>query len=174
MRQITRGIGAVALAVLVGSSMVACNASTGTPTAAVPVPAATHTFKMPVFVATTPAAPTATPAPTLAPPAAPTNAVQLMALNTTDAPDPGDVEGDYSWTAPAGQVDGYYFFIMGTYVGVPAPSTTCDSSWQKLPGNAATHREAVMEAAHPSYICAFNAAGTSPTVKFQIKFGPGA
>jgi hypothetical protein len=83
------------------------------------------------------------------------------------------VEADYAWTAPAGQVDGYYFFAVHTTVGGATPRLTCGPDWTTLPASPTTYRVPQVEAAHATYICAFNSAGTSKTVEFQIKFGPG-
>jgi hypothetical protein len=119
-----------------------------------------------------------TPIPTaLQAPQAPTNAVQMMVAMPTDDPDydpdyPDAIAAEYSWTPPAGPIDGYYFFVMGTYLD-EQPSTTCDASWEVLPASATSHRDTYVEADNPTYICAFNAAGTSPTVEFEIAYGPG-
>ena len=145
--------------VFVAGCLGGCTASGGTASIAAASASAT--------LAVTPAPATPTP---LLPPAAPGNPVQTMNLN----PDKADaVEADYTWTAPAGQVDGYYFYTIHAMVGVPSPRLTCGPDWTKLPASPATYRLPEVQAALPTYICAFNSAGTSNTVEFQIKFGPG-
>jgi hypothetical protein len=121
---------------------------------------------------------TSTPSPSaLQPPQAPTHAIQMMVAMPTDDPDydpdyPDAIAAEYSWTPPPGPIDGYYFFVMGTYLG-EKPSTTCDASWRVLPASATSYRDTYVETDNPTYICAFNAAGTSPTVEFEIGHGSG-
>jgi hypothetical protein len=110
-------------------------------------------------------------------PAAPTNAIQMMIAvvagdSEFDPNGPEIVAAEYSWTPPAGPIDGYYFYLAQVFTD-RTPRTTCDSSWEKLPASATTHRIPSMQSDTPSYICAFNAAGTSPTVQFTIAYGPG-
>jgi hypothetical protein len=127
--------------------------------------------------ATIPAA-TATPAPTtnqLQPPAAPTSLSEWA-----DFSDPL-VPAYFKWTAPAGPIDGYYLWVVGgAYVdasgnAVAPPAAICgpNPGWETLPASATTYEIPGIEADPPvTYICAFNEAGTSPTVKFPITGGP--
>ena len=94
------------------------------------------------------------------PPAAPTGLHEWV----DESSDP--VPAHFAWTPPSGPISGYYFWKKGVYVGMTAPPAICGPSWQKLPATATTYTIDSVEAEPDAYICAFNAAGTSPTVHF--------
>ena len=109
------------------------------------------------------ATPTPTPTPTKAkvkPPAAPTGLHEWV----DESSDP--VPAHFAWTPPSGPISGYYFWTKGVYVGMTPPPAICGPSWDKLPATSTTYTIAEVQAQPDAYICAFNAAGTSPTVHF--------
>jgi hypothetical protein len=93
-------------------------------------------------------------------PAAPTGLHEWV----DESSDP--VPAHFAWTAPSGPISGYYFWKKGVYVGMTAPPAICGPSWDKLPANATTYTINAVQAQPDAYICAFNDAGTSPTVHF--------
>jgi hypothetical protein len=94
------------------------------------------------------------------PPAAPTGLHEWV----DESSDP--VPAHFAWTPPSGPIGGYYFWKKGVYVGMTPPPAICGPSWEKLPATATTYTINSVEAQPDAYICAFNAAGTSPTVHF--------
>jgi hypothetical protein len=94
------------------------------------------------------------------PPAAPTGLHEWV----DESSDP--VPAHFAWTAPSGPIDGYYFWKKGVYVDMTPPPTICGPTWVKLPAAATTYTLDAVQAEPDAYICAFNAAGTSPTVQF--------
>ena len=94
------------------------------------------------------------------PPAAPTGLHEWV----DESSDP--VPAHFAWTPPSGPIDGYYFWTKGVYVGISPPPAICGPTWKKLPATATTYTIDVVQADPDAYICAFNAAGTSPTVHF--------
>ena len=94
------------------------------------------------------------------PPAAPTGLHEWVEESKVPVP------AHFAWTPPSGPISGYYFWTKGVYVGMTAPPAICGPSWKKLPGTAKTYTIAEVQANPDAYICAFNAAGTSPTVHF--------
>ena len=85
-------------------------------------------------------------------------------LFRSESKDP--VPAHFAWTAPSGPISGYYFWTKGVYVGMTPPPAICGPSWEKLPATATTHTIDAVQAEPDAYICAFNDAGTSPTVHF--------
>jgi hypothetical protein len=113
----------------------------------------------------------------LQPPAAPTGLSEWA-----DFSDPL-VPAYFKWTAPAGPINGYYLYVVaGAYVdasgnAVAPPAVVCgpNPGWETLPASATTYEINGIEADAPvTYICAFNEAGTSPTVRFPITEDPTA
>ena len=94
------------------------------------------------------------------PPAAPTGLHEWV----DESKDP--VPAHFAWTPPSGPISGYYFWTKGVYVGMTPPPAICGPTWKKLPATAKTYTIAEVQADPDAYICAFNAAGTSPTVHF--------
>ena len=94
------------------------------------------------------------------PPAAPTGLHEWV----DESSDP--VPAHFAWTPPSGPISGYYFWKKGVYVGMTPPPAICGPSWDKIPATATTYTIASVEAQPDAYICAFNDAGTSPTVHF--------
>ena len=94
------------------------------------------------------------------PPAAPTGLHEWV----DESKDP--VPAYFAWTAPSGPISGYYFWVKGVYVGMTPPPAICGPKWDKIPANATTYTIDVVQAQPDAYICAYNAAGTSPTVHF--------
>ena len=94
------------------------------------------------------------------PPAAPTGLHEWV----DESKDP--VPAHFAWTPPSGPISGYYFWIKGVYVGITPPPAICGPSWDKLPATSSTYTIDEVQAQPDAYICAFNAAGTSPTVQF--------
>ena len=76
------------------------------------------------------------------------------------------VPAHFAWTPPSGTIGGYYFWKKGVYVGMTPPPAICGPTWEKLPATAKTYTIDAVQAEPDAYICAFNAAGTSPTVHF--------
>jgi hypothetical protein len=138
-----------------------CNSATGSsqPAAATPTP-------------TQPQAATATPAPTptaaaLQPPAAPTGLNEWI-VPISDA-DGTRVAAQFFWTPPSGQISGYYFWKKGNYTDEEtAPPAICGPTWQVLSASATKYEIPSVQSPPEAYICAFNDAGTSPTVRFPI------
>ena len=76
----------------------------------------------------------------------------------------GYVALHYSWTKPAGQVDGYYLNAVW-FDEDPGPALSpCKSSWKKLAASVTTHQEGVQNGTYRVFLCAYNKAGKSPTV----------
>jgi hypothetical protein len=98
--------------------------------------------------------------PQLKPPAAPTGLHEWVDQSSDPVP------AHFAWTPPSGPIDGYYFWIKGTYADMTPPPAICGPSWDKLPATATTYTIDSVETEPNAYICAFNAAGTSPTVHF--------
>ena len=94
------------------------------------------------------------------PPAAPTGLHEWVNESSNPVP------AHFAWTPPSGPISGYYFWKKGVYVGMTAPPAICGPTWDKLPANATTYTIDAVQAEPDAYICAFNAAGTSPTVHF--------
>jgi hypothetical protein len=94
------------------------------------------------------------------PPAAPTGLHEWVDESKNPVP------AHFAWTPPSGPISGYYFWIKGVYVGITPPPAICGPSWDKLPGTASTYTIDEVQAQPDAYICAYNAAGTSPTVHF--------
>ena len=166
----SKSIALVLAGLLTAASLAACSKSGATPastTAGQPTSAGQQSIEATLTGQQEPAS-TPTQAP-LQPPAAPTNLIQMMAQNPDD---PGAVEADYSWTPPPGPIDGYYFLVQGNYADA-TPRLTCGPDWQRLSASATAYQIASVQSEGPTYICAFNAAGTSPTVEFEIRYGPG-
>jgi hypothetical protein len=141
-----------------------CTTSAATSPPATPTPAPTATELQPSPVESQPA--TATPAPTptqLQPPAAPTD------LNEWIIPSAGgDVAAEFFWGRPPGEISGYYLWKKGVYADMTPPPAICGPTWQVLPASATTYEMSIVQAPPEVYICAFNQAGTSPTVRFPI------
>ncbi|MGD0122369.1 MAG: hypothetical protein ABSC46_07405 [Candidatus Limnocylindrales bacterium] len=95
----------------------------------------------------------------LQPPAAPTGLHEWV----DESSDP--VPAYFEWTAPPGPISGYYIWKKGVYVDTPPPAI-CGPTWTKLPASATTLTMESVESEPSEYICAFNDAGTSPTVQF--------
>jgi hypothetical protein len=113
---------------------------------------------------------TATPVPTptrLQPPAAPTNLNEwIVPISEADGV---RVAAQFFWTPPSGQIDGYYFWKKGIYTEEETPPPAiCGPTWQVLPASATTYEMPSVQSPPEAYICAFNDAGTSPTVRFPI------
>jgi hypothetical protein len=118
--------------------------------------------------AATSSAPVTSAAPTgtqLQPPAAPTD------LNEWAVPfvDGTGASEEFSWTAPDGTISGYYFSTSATYANGTPPPAKCGPSWQVIPASADTFEIASVATDPEAFICAFNAAGTSATVKFMMQ-----
>jgi hypothetical protein len=96
----------------------------------------------------------------LKPPAEPTELHEWV----DESSDP--VPAHFAWTPPSGTIGGYYFWKKGVYVGMTPPPAICGPTWEKLPATAKTYTIDAVQAEPDAYICAFNAAGTSPTVHF--------
>jgi len=111
------------------------------------------------FTKDTPVASTPTKA-KVKPPAAPTGLHEWVDASSNPVP------AHFAWTPPTGPISGYYFWKKGVYVGMTAPPAICGPSWQKLPATAVTYTIDSVQAEPDAYICAFNGAGTSPTVHF--------
>jgi len=149
------GVGLAGL--LAAVAIAGCSASTTSPGAgATPSPR--------------PASPTPTSEPTkLQPPAAPTELSEWM----VDSEDQTSAAANFKWTPPPGPIGGYYFWVVGVYVdadgnAVSPPPAICGPSWETIPASATTHQIDSVESDPEAYICAFNAAGTSPTVQFPM------
>jgi hypothetical protein len=104
---------------------------------------------------------------TLQVPAAPTN---LKEWTVAFADESGEA-AHFSWTPPPGKVNGYYFWTEGNYVdiegnAVTPPPAICGPTWEVIPASATTYEMESVQSAPEAYICAFNDAGTSPTVQF--------
>ena len=96
----------------------------------------------------------------LKPPAAPTELHEWV----DESSDP--VPAHFAWTPPSGPISGYYFWKKGFYADMTPPPAICGPSWDKIPATATTYTIDAVEAQPDAYICAFNDAGTSPTVHF--------
>ena len=72
----------------------------------------------------------------------------------------------FAWTPPSGPISGYYFWKKGVYVGMTPPPAICGPNWEKIPATSTTYTIDSVQAEQDAYICAFNDAGTSPTVHF--------
>jgi hypothetical protein len=94
------------------------------------------------------------------PPAAPTGLHEWVDESKNPVP------AYFAWTAPSGPIGGYYFWVKGVYVDMTPPPAVCGPSWDKIPANATTYTIDEVQAQPDAYICAYNAAGTSPTVHF--------
>jgi hypothetical protein len=94
------------------------------------------------------------------PPAAPTGLHEWV----DESSDP--VPAHFAWTPPSGPISGYYFWKKGFYADMTPPPAICGPSWDKIPATATTYTIDAVEAQPDAYICAFNDAGTSPTVHF--------
>ena len=85
-----------------------------------------------------------------------------------ESADGSSAAADFSWTAPSGQVDGYYFKTIGEAANGTISSTPCDASWTRLPATPTAYELPSIESEPDAYLCAFNSAGTSPTVGFPM------
>jgi hypothetical protein len=75
---------------------------------------------------------------------------------------------DLTWTPPAASIRGYYLnivFYEAGDMGTPAPEP-CGPTWKKVSASVNTYTIPAVETPPLVYICAFNDAGTSPTVMF--------
>ena len=100
------------------------------------------------------------------PPAAPTGLHEWVDESKVPVP------AHFAWTPPSGPISGYYFWTKGVYVGMTPPPAICGPTWKKLPATSKTYTIAEVQADPDAYICAFNAAGTSPTVHFTQNTPP--
>lgn len=152
---------------LLAAAMVAgCSpASSGTATAA--SSASNQAVSSASNPAVSPAVSSATTPAQLRLPAAPTD------LNQWAVPfvDGTGASEEFSWTAPGGTIAGYYFATAGTYTTGTPPPATCGPGWQILQASAVTFELASVDTDPEAYICAFNDAGTSPTVVFKMQLG---
>lgn len=158
------GVGLASL--LVAVALAGCSSSATSPGAT--SPGATSTSS-PQLASPTPTAESTQ----LQPPAAPTELSEWIVISDTDPA----VPAYFKWTAAAGPISGYYFWIEGTYVDesgnpVTPPPAICGPSWETLPASPTTLRIDSVESEPQAYICAFNAAGTSPTVLFPVVSAP--
>ena len=97
----------------------------------------------------------------LQPPAAPTGLHEWVDETSSDVP------AYFVWTPPSGPIGGYYFYIKGAWAGdITPPPAICGPTWEKLPGSATKHTIQTVSSQPETYICAYNDAGTSPTVRF--------
>jgi hypothetical protein len=108
---------------------------------------------------------------TLGAPGAPTGLKETI----VESADGSSAAADFSWQPGAGEIDGYYFFVVGTYVDqngngmtLPPEKLKCDATWTKLPAGPTTYELPSVESEPQAYLCAFNSAGTSPTVQFPM------
>jgi hypothetical protein len=104
----------------------------------------------------------------LAPPAAPI-AIEAQLIST--GPDTYRAE-DLSWTPPPGPISGYYLKITQPAIDYSPPPEVCDSSWTRVSGSAKGYHIQAVETPPIIFICAFNDAGTSPTVQFPEAMQP--
>lgn len=142
-----------------------CTTSAATIPPASATPAPTPTALQPSPIGSGPASTTPAPQPTqLQPPAVPTDLNEWI-IPTGD----GVVAAQFFWGRPPGEISGYYFWKKGVYTSEEtAPPAICGPTWQVLPASATTYEMTSIQAPPEVYICAFNGAGTSPTVRFPI------
>jgi hypothetical protein len=143
---------------LVSAAVAGCSTAGSSATSSAPPASSAATSS----TTATSAAPTAT---QLRPPAAPTD------LNEWAVPfvDGTGASEEFSWTAPNGTISGYYFSTSGPYANGTPPPAKCGPTWQVIPAAADTYELASVETDPEAYICAFNDAGTSATVKFTMQ-----
>ncbi len=74
----------------------------------------------------------------------------------------------FHWTKPAGQVDGYYFGMIGGTIIGPWKPTCSPSSMTRLPADATDHSADMVagDIVAAAWICAYNSAGVSPPALF--------
>jgi len=106
----------------------------------------------------------------LRPPAAPTDAQEWIVEGGSS----GTVPAYFRWTPPSGPISGYYFTVAVVSAGDASPAPlVCGPTWDTLPSGADSYVMPSIQSGPPeAYICAYNDAGTSPTVKFQVVASP--
>jgi len=169
------------LLVVAAVSVTACSSSASpTPEPVLPTAAvATTPNPTPVIAATPTAAPTPTPtaAPTATPTATPTPTPTPTPTALARPGAPGHLKSwitavpdaarlNYSWSKPAGQVDGYYLKAVFYEPGVdPLPQlTACKTNWSRLKASATAWYIDVQDGAFRVFLCAYNHAGGGVTV----------
>ena len=149
-------VGLIALLTLSG-----CTTASNWPGAS-PTPVSPTAATSPGQVQSPAAATTATTPAQVQPPAAPTALHEWV-----DETSSRSVPAYFEWTPPTGTISGYYFWIKGAYTSdVTPPPSVCGPKWEKLPASATTLMMESVQAEPNAFICAYNDAGTSPTVEF--------
>lgn len=111
--------------------------------------------------------PTPKPTPTqLRPPAAPTKPTEWVTFQAD-----GTAVIHFSWKRPAGPVEGYYITAFpGACVVGSCPTPRCGpNAGQTIPASATSFFFVGASSMPHAWICAFNAAGQSPLVRFTAR-----
>jgi hypothetical protein len=109
-----------------------------------------------------------TPAPKLLVPDAPSGAIEWATAGGAD----GLGVANFKWVPPTEPVTGYYILAFGgILIGETFSPPTCGSGggWTKLDASATTYSTDAGSRMPDAWICAFNSAGSSRVVEFQVQ-----